>query len=157
MDFYSLCMGRQRLFNDKEKWCNKCESWLPLEEFGVNKRRPSGRADYCKSCIDTNYHEGVSFSDYYRQRQYNLSPEQHKTLLDRQGRQCAICDQPFLVYEDRRGHQFQTSCVDRNHKTGFVRGLLCRRCNMMLGHLNEDVTKLEKAIQYLKAEFETQV
>ena len=40
-------MGKKR-FNDKEKWCPKCEKMLPLEEFGVDKHAPSGRDCYCK-------------------------------------------------------------------------------------------------------------
>lgn len=138
-------MGRKRLFNDREKWCNKCSKWVLLTNFGTNRNRPSGRADYCKNCVNTNYHDGLSFSDYHRQHTYNLSPEAYEVLLVKQNRKCAICECSFRL------------CVDHNHQTGFIRGLLCRRCNMMLGHLNDDVTKLERAIKYLKAEFAPQV
>lgn len=37
--------------------------------------------------------------------------------------------------------------IDHDHKTGKFRGLLCFRCNISLGHLED---KLDKAIKYLK-------
>ena len=44
----------------------------------------------------------------------------------------------------------ETLCVDHNHKTKNVRGILCRRCNLALGHYNDDINLLESAIKYLK-------
>src|SRR5271170_4204682 len=43
-------MGRKRLFDDQNKWCNKCSQRLPLDAFGFNCRTASGRQDYCISC-----------------------------------------------------------------------------------------------------------
>lgn len=42
------------------------------------------------------------------------------------------------------------SCVDHNHKTGKVRGLICRNCNFIIGHAHEDIKILEGIIEYLK-------
>lgn len=41
-------------------------------------------------------------------------------------------------------------CVDHCHTTSGVRGLLCEQCNFMLGHAKDDISILQKAIQYLK-------
>lgn len=40
--------------------------------------------------------------------------------------------------------------VDHNHKTGKVRGLLCRRCNQALGKLEDDPALFEAAATYLR-------
>lgn len=39
--------------------------------------------------------------------------------------------------------------VDHNHSTGNVRGLLCSPCNAFIGHLKDDVTLIQNAIDYL--------
>lgn len=75
-------------------------------------------------------------------RNYGLSFAQYEALLELQGRICAICGgiEP----------SGRALSVDHNHDTGKVRGLLCGRCNMRLGVLeNIDFTK--KAIEYLRA------
>jgi hypothetical protein len=51
-------------------------------------------------------------------------------------KQCTKC---------KRGHRL---CVDHNHKTGKVRGLLCDSCNQWLGAI-ENKQFLEKALVYL--------
>jgi hypothetical protein len=54
---------------------------------------------------------------------YGLTPERFdEMVVDQEGR-CAICRREFP----------QTPHVDHDHETGKVRGLLCRRCNIMLG------------------------
>jgi hypothetical protein len=69
---------------------------------------------------------------------YGMSPEQFDELLLSQGNVCAICS-------NRR----KSMCVDHDHSTGEVRGILCRRCNAMLGQISDDVSVLARAIEYL--------
>lgn len=40
--------------------------------------------------------------------------------------------------------------VDHDHRTGEIRGLLCRPCNIALGHVYDDPTRLAGLIEYLK-------
>lgn len=75
---------------------------------------------------------------YNRKARYNLTPEAYAKMLARQKGGCAICRKPVAV------------CVDHSHKTKKVRGLLCARCNMLLGHAFENITILLAAIRYLR-------
>lgn len=41
-------------------------------------------------------------------------------------------------------------CIDHDHETGKVRGLLCFFCNAGLGMFEERIETMERAIRYLR-------
>lgn len=41
-------------------------------------------------------------------------------------------------------------CIDHDHETGKVRGLLCDGCNKALGHARDDISILAGLIKYLE-------
>lgn len=59
---------------------------------------------------------------------YKLTVEQWYIINNYQGGMCYACQQPEPV----KGRRLS---VDHNHTTGEVRGLLCSRCNPILGKL----------------------
>jgi hypothetical protein len=77
-------------------------------------------------------------------RTYGLTDGQFNALLTGQGSGCAICAVPFSWHSRNT-----VPCVDHNHVTGKVRGLLCVRCNVMLGNSQENPTILLSAIRYI--------
>lgn len=46
----------------------------------------------------------------------------------------------------------KTACVDHDHKTGVVRGLLCWNCNVAIGKLDDNPDTVLNAYKYLKGE-----
>lgn len=68
---------------------------------------------------------------------YGLTPEAFEALAVQQERRCAIC---------RRARPL---CVDHDHQTGRVRGLLCRSCNQALGVFGDTRDGIMAALQYL--------
>jgi hypothetical protein len=74
---------------------------------------------------------------------YGISPQDYDALLTAQSGCCAICGAPK---SNGVGWQFH---IDHNHITGTVRGLLCLKCNVGLGHFDDRVDLLERAIAYL--------
>ena len=59
-------------------------------------------------------------------RRYGISIDDAKKLLKLQSYKCAICNAP-ISFKKRR------YCIDHNHQTGRVRGILCPRCNIGIG------------------------
>ena len=94
----------------------------------------------CKKLTDRTSNKKAS-RKYQLSKHYNLTEVEFKELKIKQQNKCAICTD-----ELGEGHRTQ---IDHCHKTGDVRGLLCKRCNMMLGNARDDITILENAIRYL--------
>ncbi len=72
---------------------------------------------------------------------HGISKADYETLLAKQEGACGICHKP--PPENQYLH------VDHDHKTGRIRGLLCKSCNMGLGILGDDALLLHSAIRYL--------
>ncbi len=41
-------------------------------------------------------------------------------------------------------------CIDHDHATGKVRGLLCHNCNVAIGLMKDNTDLLKKAAEYLE-------
>jgi Recombination endonuclease VII len=87
-----------------------------------------------------------------RFRRYGLTVEQYDALLEAQGFCCAICGEPETT---SNAYGSRSLAVDHDHEhcakgcPACVRGLLCRRCNLLLGYANDDDGTLQAAIAYL--------
>lgn len=77
-----------------------------------------------------------------RQRLYGITPEQFAERLAAQDGRCAICR------TDTPGGKGDWH-VDHDHASGRIRGLLCHRCNLLLGNAGDDPARLQAAITYL--------
>ena len=81
-----------------------------------------------------------------------LSKEQYDSLLKEQNYSCKICG------AKEPGHERKNFAVDHDHTCcpgttttcgKCYRGLLCTRCNLVLGEVSDDVVLLSKMIDYL--------
>lgn len=76
--------------------------------------------------------------DYNLRRRYSLTAEQYENLLQTAGFRCQICE----------GTKFL--CVDHDHITGKIRGMICSGCNVGLGHFKDSEIVLQAALDYLR-------
>ncbi len=73
-------------------------------------------------------------------KRYNITEKEFHKLYENPV--CGICG--------KKGKDQNTRlAIDHCHKTGIVRGLLCKRCNQGLGKYKDDIGLLFKAIRYL--------
>lgn len=79
----------------------------------------------------------------YRFKKYGLTVEQYDAMFAAQGGKCAICGTttPRADVAD--------FCVDHDHETGAVRGLLCFACNAGIGQMQDSTRILLSAVDYL--------
>jgi hypothetical protein len=112
---------------NKQKYKDKAKEW---KQENPDKRRLSNR----KSQIKATY--GISWDEY--EKMYN----------ECEGR-CHICH-CFLHLAPTKQNSSFSACVDHDHITGKVRGLLCKSCNVALGFFKDSEFSLTNALLYLK-------
>ncbi|MGH7146723.1 MAG: endonuclease VII domain-containing protein [Nitrospiraceae bacterium] len=74
---------------------------------------------------------------------------QGSRLYDEQAGKCAICGMP-LDPRTAEGCVPKKAHLDHDHHTGQIRGVLCPRCNLGIGHFDENPSRLRTAAVYLE-------
>ena len=82
-------------------------------------------------------------------KKYGLTLDDYFNLLEKQNYRCKICNVPS-THAPGVGTSTGILCVDHDHETNKIRGLLCSCCNTGLGLFFDDILNLENAIKYLK-------
>lgn len=143
--------------------CYKCLLDKPLTEgFYKDDHSTGGYGYMCKDCHKA-YHKERRSKDvarakaYYalypqkrkeilRKNKYGITREEYDAMLVAQNYVCAICGKS----QNRKTRGvLQPLSVDHDHKTGKIRGLLCHKCNIVLGLMGESPEMIPKIRTYL--------
>jgi hypothetical protein len=144
------------------KTCLHCKKVKPLDAFAYANRstEPDRRAIICRECgpsltpkqretyIVANWRAKNlerSRQNTFRsqlKREYGLSQEQYDSMLLERESKCDICQ--TIITEPRKLN------IDHCHKTGKVRGILCRRCNNGIAQMLDNPENLRRAAEYLE-------
>ena len=140
------CESRLKLYNNTRKA-------LRLEQglcafCGENPPRDGLKS--CVGCSEQKRTRPVTRKDRLK-KLYGLSMEEFENLWVRQQGCCSICRREFDSHEKGTSPPSAAKAhVDHSHVTGKVRGLLCNRCNLLLGAAKDDPKLLTEAILYLE-------
>ena len=114
----------------------KIESWIDKLSRKQQKKKELRYINH-DSVVSESIH-----TDHIK-REYGITPEDYNHMFTEQGGKCAICGVSQLELSSRL-------CVDHDHNTGKVRGLLCPHCNTALGYFRDNLASLEHAVEYIK-------
>lgn len=142
----------------KTKICCKCNRSLSLENFYAQKQGKYGKSTICKEC-KAEYSRSPERKAYLKKYRKSVKGQlgRRKEIAKRFNITLGEYDQMFVVQEGKCGICGELEvgcrlCVDHDHETGEVRGLLCRSCNVLLGYLErmERDNFVKKAENYLR-------
>jgi hypothetical protein len=128
--------------------CNRCGIEKPVGSFPAKTLR-------CRTCThdiwaENRKAEGKDPAEMRRKqkqkKRYGITPTQFNQMLADQDSVCAICKKPEKKQINGRTASL---CVDHDHGSGVIRGLLCRNCNTAIGLLGEDLTVIGRALAYV--------
>lgn len=130
----------------ESKVCTKCGEDKPISEYTKRHDRPIGVRPWCKACqrkLDNAYRktergEKKARKSSWKQQGIDITYEEYKDKYVKLKGMCEIC-----------GGFFISLCVDHNHSTNEIRGLLCTPCNLGLESFKESEEVMSKAISYL--------
>jgi len=144
------------------KICSTCKIDKKLELFNIDKKGKLGRHAYCKQCAkdkrdllgnnkerqkkwrqnNLEFYKNYARMWSYQKLGIKITQEEYDLLVLKQQNRCAICqDTPS---------DGKVLCLDHNHNTLKVRGLLCNSCNIALGKFKDSKEILTKALDYLR-------
>lgn len=156
------------------KTCSDCKEDRPLGEFYAHPESRDGKMAHCKACarsrtkkwradnpLKTKLQAGrarkkMADAGLYFFTRYGITKEQKFQIFEKQGKVCAICrstesgsnrtpDAPSSHPEIDGWH------LDHDHTTLVIRGVLCLRCNLMLGYARDSAETLSSGIRYLSS------
>lgn len=80
----------------------------------------------------------------YYESTYKVSFEYLLGRLDANGGGCEICNKEISFTGSK-----VTARVDHCHSTGEVRGILCNRCNQVIGLFGDNIEGVTRILKYL--------
>lgn len=110
--------------------CNKCKKKKGIACFNKHKRYKDGYRRTCRNCEKKQakeYYKKYPEKRYSAQLKYHfgITMKDYNNMLKQQNNCCAICGRNKTKFKKRLA-------VDHNHKTKYIRGLLCMFCNSRL-------------------------
>jgi hypothetical protein len=122
------------------KWCNGCSTVLPIERFGTDRRKVTGRASRCLDCTAARSREWyAALTDEMKRQQYRDLRDAAEAVY---GAACATCgatadlqfDHPNDDGKAHRAVETPTAFMRRIRRTGrrcatWAVQLLCATCH----------------------------
>lgn len=143
--------NREKLKADKAQWYQEHKEEQKTRNRAWVAANPEARKEHVRRYYDTHSiaHRLSCARAKARVRGHVFAVEAMEVRQAQimQGDLCAICGRPET--RKQRG-VIQALSIDHCHSTGRFRGLLCEACNKVLGFMEDNPERLQRAIDYLQ-------
>lgn len=152
-EFSEFNLDRRHKFLVKVKMpCKLCRAKLQFEKRrllpdSVRKQERDSKARRRPDVIKKLrvYHREAKLKS-----RFNLTLADLNVMLENRNFRCDICEDKIVALKEEGDDHRDVACVDHDHKTGIIRGILCHSCNTALGLFKDSVILLMKACEYLE-------
>lgn len=147
----SVCNFRKRNYKQKHllhSWCKFCEAaytrqYCKNTKHASRKRWAKEHREYLNEYRRRKYKENpLQSKNWELKTKYGITLKEWKEMFEKQGKACAICGVPVPNTKN-------VWHTDHDHKTEKVRGILCGKCNAIIGFSGESISTLQATINYL--------
>jgi len=129
------------------KFCLDCREKGPLcDKHKIRKKAVASRKGswYCTACDNETQkaryaNNQATIREKRNAARYGLTVEQYRELIKKTNGKCSVC-----------GDKHSGMHVDHEHRSGKVRGLLCKHCNLAIGHAKDSPARLRALASYLE-------
>lgn len=125
------CSKSRKIQNNKYQLCKQCVDKLKYvgENCSICPYVSDGKTPLEYNLTEEDF---ICGNCVQRTRKYKISFSKLRELINI--KTCQICD---VELEVGTGHSKRTQCIDHDHESGEVRGVLCMFCNMIEGQINQ--------------------
>lgn len=142
------------------KKCSRCQVEKEKKLFYSNKAAPDGLCNWCAECKrehskthEYNLKRKIFYlnsmeaqnkrKDHNLKKKYDITLDIYNEMLKKQNSCCKLCR--ISIEKSPK----KILCVDHDHKTGQIRGLLCHNCNRALGLMKDSSVVLRSGADYI--------
>lgn len=119
------------------QYCSECTVKRKREQWHKWRAKP-GSAEKVRDYSRAHEAKTQYRKEWRIKKLYAITLTEYETLMDSVDRACQICSSK------------SDPCLDHDHVTGKVRGVLCRSCNKAIGQLGDSADSIRKALDYLE-------
>ena len=123
-----------------EKECGRCHKVKSATEFSLHSDTHDGLQSRCRQC------QNETVRNYRLWTKFGITEDDYNAMEQSQSGVCAICGQPETRLKFGKTTKL---AVDHNHETGEIRELICFRCNVVMGRIEENTDLCDKIKAYL--------
>lgn len=116
---------------NREKANQMSSDWKKAHPEKVKSSKKRWYDKYAEKFKEDKQLNPDKYRNFRLKTKFGISLEQYNSLLEVQQGKCAICGKHQSEFK-------RALAVDHNHITGQIRGLLCDRCNIKLGILENE-------------------
>jgi hypothetical protein len=127
-------------YSEDHLQCGKCDSTYNFDEFGSARARAGRQSGRWKKVFPPS-HDRLH---HVRKSRYGVTKEWYLEQI--KSGKCQLCNK-----------EAERFCVEHCHETGIVRGVVCHKCNILIGYIENNRHLINRVYEWIDANSDTAI